>query len=184
MRGVVVVVSGASDLDRRNRASGAAGALEDAGCAARRVPHRLCRCRNWSPRVAAEPSRHDRPLSCAVSGQAGPTVHAARSVCVRSAPDPSRPCTASSKPTWASAWWRELRSRIRNTDGSSRQDHQSAGRRAARSRTALCWSRRAGALPTPVRCSAGRWTNGVCRTDATFASRTSPSGANTGGKLP
>ena len=157
----IVVVSGASDFDRRVEQLARAGAVERGPDSRRWSSFPACRCRNWSPGWLRSQSTRSSFISRSfATGTADRTRRA--KCCVQSAPDPVAPVyglvetyigfgTAAGSVESYEATGRLVGEQVRAALG-----------RAARTRTAPCSKRRADALRTRVRCSAGRWTSGVC----------------------
>ena len=109
----LVMVSGASDLDRRNERRGATGASRTArtGCPSSISP--VCLCQNWSPAWPLSPRIRLSSTSHNFATARADRIRRAR-CCVRSVPDPSAPVYGMAKPTLASAWWPALRNRMKN----------------------------------------------------------------------
>ena len=177
----IVMVSGASDLDRRN---------ERTARQVRRTARRLSfefltglPLPELVSRLAAEPADYDRRLHGTVSRPRGPTVHAARGPACNQRPVHGPRVRHGRNRTLGFGMVAGL--------AESYEEHGKlvgqlirealAGRSPAAERS-LCSMCRAGALPTPARCSAGRWTSGACRTAAKSALPTTATGVNIGGR--
>ena len=72
-----------------------------------------CRCRTSQPDWPPSPG-YDRHLPVAIPRQGWPAVHASGGPARNQRRLRRTACMASSKPTWASAWWQDLRNRTRN----------------------------------------------------------------------